>query len=559
VLVILTCTPFSFTQDLNTRKNNPILQHEIPDDPYLAPAIPSGTPVKGYKSVTSSIFTIQVNVDENGFNIPDDAANEPSIGIDPVNPDNMVIGWRQFDNVNSNFRQAGYGYTTDGGQSWTFPGVIDQGVFRSDPVLDADAGGMIYYNSLTSDGFAYTCKVFRSSDGGSDWDAGVEARGGDKQWMVIDRGEGIGKGNIYSFWTSFYSSCYPGFFTRSTDGGNFYQNCVEVQGFPYWGTMAVGPDGELFTVGAGEGEGVVVSMSSSAQNPASAVGWDLAEQVYLDGHLDVQTAVNPAGLLGQANIGVDISNGPGHGNVYVIASVARPLVGDPADVMFSKSTDGGQTWSLIPVRINDDPETNHYQWFGTMSVAPDGRIDVVWLDNRDAPAGSYFSALYYSYSIDHGENWFPNERLSELFDPHIGWPNQEKMGDYFDMRSDNEGVHLAWANTFNGEQDVYYSHITPTYLGFDRTTTNGKSMALSVFPNPVSTKTTIRYFVPAEGAVNLVVINLYGQVVTTLVNDSEITGIHTVQVDTRELPAGYYYIQLTVGAMKSVTGIVKTR
>jgi hypothetical protein len=33
------------------------------------------------------------------------------------------------------------------------------------------------------------------------------------------------------------------------------------------------------------------------------------------------------------------------------------------------------------------------------------------------------------------------------------------MGDYFDMISDYTGAHLAWAGTFNGEQDVYYSYI----------------------------------------------------------------------------------------------------
>jgi len=33
------------------------------------------------------------------------------------------------------------------------------------------------------------------------------------------------------------------------------------------------------------------------------------------------------------------------------------------------------------------------------------------------------------------------------------------MGDYYDMVSNNNGAYLAWAATFNGEQDVYYSYI----------------------------------------------------------------------------------------------------
>ena len=49
----------------------------------------------------------QVNVDANGQNILGDAANEPSIAVDPTDPNKMSIGWRQFNSVTSNFRQAG--------------------------------------------------------------------------------------------------------------------------------------------------------------------------------------------------------------------------------------------------------------------------------------------------------------------------------------------------------------------------------------------------------------------------------------------------------------------
>lgn len=554
----LTWIPLSNAQDLSSKKNDPATHHEVPDDAYMPPSVSQRPATPGYKSVNSSVFTIQVNVDDNGNNIPDDAANEPSIAVDPTNPARMVIGWRQFDNISSNFRQAGYGYTFDGGQSWTFPGVINPGIFRSDPVLDANMDGTIFYNSLTSDGSTYTCQVYRSSNGGVDWDEGVQAKGGDKQWMVVDQTDGIGAGNIYSFWTVFYSSCYPGFFTRSTNDGDSYENCVPVQGFPYWGTMAVGPDGELYTVGTGEDQGVVVSKSTNAQTPASVINWDLAEQVYLDGHLTSQAPVNPAGLLGQADIGVDISEGPGRGNVYVLASVERASGGDPADVMFSRSTDGGVNWSLIPVRINDDPENDNYQWFGTMSVSPDGRIDVVWLDTRDAPAGTYLSALYYSYSTDEGETWSVNERLSELFDPHVGWPQQDKMGDYFDMRSDETGAHLAWANTLNGEQDVYYSHITPTYLGTGDGAFASSSLSLTCYPNPVTTTTTFRYVVPFTESVKLELVDLYGKVIIALSEGIQQTGIHTVNFDATGVPAGYYFGRLTAGSMQSVVSVVKT-
>ena len=92
----------------------------------------------------------QVNVDSNGNNILGDAANEPSISVDPTNGNKMAIVWRQFNSVTSNFRQAGWGYTTNGGTSWTFPGVLQNNVFRSDPVSNSDETGAFFYLSLQS-------------------------------------------------------------------------------------------------------------------------------------------------------------------------------------------------------------------------------------------------------------------------------------------------------------------------------------------------------------------------------------------------------------------------
>src|SRR6266576_2612296 len=86
-------------------------------------------------------ISYQVNVDQNGQNIVGDAANECSISVDPTNGNKMAIAWRQFNDVTSNFRQGGYGYTTDGGITWTFPGVLQDNVFRSDPVTHSDEVG----------------------------------------------------------------------------------------------------------------------------------------------------------------------------------------------------------------------------------------------------------------------------------------------------------------------------------------------------------------------------------------------------------------------------------
>ncbi|MCP3981448.1 MAG: hypothetical protein GY716_19285 [bacterium] len=442
---------------------------EVQRDPYIA-APRSGQP----RSLTGPIGgtgypSFQVNVDAGGLNIVGDAANEPSIAVDPTDPLKMVIGWRQFDTITSDFRQAGFGYSADGGRTWTFPGVIEPGIFRSDPVLDADADGNFYYNSLTTDEFQtdFWCHVFKSTDGGATWDNGTYAYGGDKQWQAIDTTDGIGRGNIYASWNDVFSTC-SGHFTRSTDGGQSFESCTSAPGNPYWGTVAVGPDGELYI----SGTGFVVDKSVTARDPGQAVVWQTSTSVDLGGSINFGGGPNPAGLGGQAWVAVDHSDGSSRGNVYLLCSVDPPGP-DPADVMFARSTDGGLTFGT-PIRVNNDTSTDAWQWFGTMSVAPNGRIDVVWLDTRADPGG-YDSVLYYCSSTTAGATWSANEAITAPFDPHIGWPQQDKMGDYFDMVSDDRGADLAYAATFNGEQDVYYVRIGQPHCS---------DLGLLSFPSP---------------------------------------------------------------------------
>ena len=91
-----------------------------------------------------SYTSYQVNVDANGNNRVGDAANEPSICVDRNNPNRMSIGWRQFDSVASNFREAGFASTVNGGTRWIAPGVLQNNVFRSDPILNSDTVGRFF-------------------------------------------------------------------------------------------------------------------------------------------------------------------------------------------------------------------------------------------------------------------------------------------------------------------------------------------------------------------------------------------------------------------------------
>lgn len=431
---------------------------ETPDDPYIRVSRQEAGTAPPAVVVMNGFTSVQVNVDSGGNNILGDAANEPSIAIDPTNPDRMAIGWRQFDTIVSNFRQAGYGYTDDGGQTWTFPGVIEPGVFRSDPVLDADSGGNFVYDSLTSAGGDFCTDTYISADGGQSWPASAFSFGGDKQWISVDRSGGIGDGHIYRTWNRSFS-CTGGIgrdFNLSSDEGSSYSVPIALPQQIQWGVTAVGPAGEVYVVGsAATAGGYALAKSTTLQDTKEPQAFDFLAGFSLGGPQRVSTGPNPAGLLGQVWVAPDPTDPM---IVYVAASV-NPDGPDPLDVHFVRSEDGGQTFGA-PIRINDDAGTNAWQWFGTMSVAPNGRIDVIWNDSRDDPLG-FDSQVFYSWSTDGGETWSDNVAVSPVFDPHLGWPNQNKIGDYYHMISDNDGANLAYAATFNSEQDVYFLRLTP--------------------------------------------------------------------------------------------------
>ena len=452
----------------------------------LAPTrrVPRNEPLEKYDNPPAYIYRVetsprmisqhdtftsyQVNVDANGHNILGDAANECAISVDPTNPNKMAIGWRQFNSVTSNFRQGGWGYTTNGGTTWTFPGVLENNVFRSDPVTNSNEVGTFFYLSLLQ---IFCENMYRSTNGGQSWtelQADGLAGGGDKEWFTIDKTNGPGHG--FQYQASDGIDCdNTGVveFQRSTDGGVTWQAPIAIPPLndsPTDGTLDVDTNGNLFIGGEGFSTFYCVR-SSNAQIGNQTPTFDQVTPVNMGGVL-AGGGINPAGLDGQLFLAVDRSGGSTNNNIYMLASVVPPGR-STTDVMFARSTDGGLTFSA-PHRINDDPlNPNKWHWFGTFSVAPNGRIDSVWLDTRNA-SNNTDSQLFYSYSVDGGVTWSPNVAVSNSFNPFEGYPNQSKIGDYITIVSDETGGNVAYSATFNfnptrnqHEEDVYYVRVSP--------------------------------------------------------------------------------------------------
>ena len=460
LITFATCSLFTAAASGETFARKP-----LPEEPLEKYDNPPAIAAPALRISPALIFqfgpytSYQVNVDANGNNTMGDAANEPSICVDPTDGNKMSIGWRQFDSVLSNFRQAGFAYSTNGGSTWISPGVLQPNIFRSDPVLNSDGTGRFFYLSLLDTFFD---DLWQSLTGGQSWASIAPADGGDKEWFTIDKTNGSGHGFQYQFWSTDGNNYAGRQFSRSTNGGSTWLDPINIPNSPAWGTLDVDSSGNVFIGGVNLATGGIWCVrSTDAKNGFVVPTFDRSTAVNLGGDVVANEPINPEGLVGQVFLVVDRSATGTNNNIYMLASVQPSGSTTGSDVMFVRSTDGGSTFSA-PRRINDDP-VNHakWHWFGTLSVAPNGRIDVVWFDTRNA-ANNTDSQLFYSYSLDGGNNWSANIAVSNSFNPFVGYPNQAKIGDYITVVSDNASANVAYAATFNGEEDIYYVRIAPT-------------------------------------------------------------------------------------------------
>ncbi|MGH9126172.1 MAG: sialidase family protein [Acidimicrobiales bacterium] len=116
------------------------------------------------------------------------------------------------------------------------------------------------------------------------------------------------------------------------------------------------------------------------------------------------------------------------------------------DIYFQHSTNGGQTWSS-PIRLNDDDTSlqNEHN-FPDISIAPNGRIDVVWYDYRNGLNNS--DDVYYTYSTDGGATFAHDIRVTDQSINRSVGPNTN-----FDIRiepgvaSTNSYAAIGWTDT----------------------------------------------------------------------------------------------------------------
>lgn len=194
----------------------------------------------------------------------------------------------------------------------------------------------------------------------------------------------------------------------------------------------------------------------------------------------------------------------GEGPLTGGAHIADHFINPASAVYFMRSLNGGATWSP-PLKINHpDPlggqpdQTRH----PSVSVAPNGRVDIVWQDRRNwynacsnthaACTEARLGDTYYSYSSDHGRTFSINYRISDRSTNNdVGY--DYRFGTYWAygpqaVSLGGNRLLVGWMDSRAGNvqtdsQDIYLSQLNVGAGGpipVRRISLPGKPIALSV-------------------------------------------------------------------------------
>ena len=85
-----------------------------------------------------------------------------------------------------------------------------------------------------------------------------------------------------------------------------------------------------------------------------------------------------------------------------------------------------------------------------------------------------------------------------------------------------------------------------------------RSLQLAAFPNPFEQTTTIEYYLPADGAVNLWITDAQGKVVGQLVQDqNQSAGRHRIDWKSGPIMSGVYIPVVEANGEKAVNRLIK--
>lgn len=436
------------------------------------------------------------------------AHSEPMLAENPRNPLNLVGGSKFFTDPAHYRFQIGYFSSFDGGCTWQDGGVFPG--FRSSETtsdisfafgLSNDVYALVLNTSSAAGNGESGVSVLTSHDGGRSFGPAVSVFDdpsgrsfSDKPWIAVDQSSGPRRGTISVLWSYDHGGfCGAGnfcrqelAFSRSTDGGRSFSPPRFVEGQapfctnparqrPAGSTIcdgalgaipAVLPDGSLAVVFLYidvMSSGHIASRLLLVRSPDGGDHWNMP--VLIATIHDVPGVFRPERYRSSSLPAFACD--PRTGQLYV--TWADEGAAD-ADIVFATSSDRGQSWTSLPIRVNDDLSADTVNQFQPqIAVAPDGVVSISFFDTRTDPRHRFID-VFLVQSTDRGASFLPNLRVTtQSWDPAVGAPvdgnGLQFIGDYQGLSADNTFVHPFWNETRTGRQEIFTAAVPSALPG----------------------------------------------------------------------------------------------
>lgn len=225
-----------------------------------------------------------------------------------------------------------------------------------------------------------------------------------------------------------------------------------------------------------------------------------------------------------------------------------------------RTTDGGSSWKTVVDTLTSEPlyDMHIFDSLHVIAMGGDpefGTSQVVTTDGGNTWEYTALGIFYYPYSIGFRtgeEGWVPmGEQRKFLYSSDAG----ENWTEVTSPDSTNI-VHICFPDTLHGYgigqngDMAKYIYQKPTNL-IEIEESISDFYLQQNFPNPFNPTTTIKYSIPEDGFVKLVVYNMLGEEVATVINTEQKAGNYEVNFKATNLSSGVYIYRLEASNLTS--------